>query len=492
MVNGAVGQTAPTARRAGAAPASSAFLRFAGGGRRIPSGFFGLSIEYTELPVYERSAALFAQIISLIRPRDSGPLTLRVGGKSADHALWEPPTSGPIKLPRGVFKINQTWLTDLGQLARLEDLRVILDLNLAVHSTTTETNFVAAAQEALPPHGLAGLEIGNEPDMYHYQPPLQRQHVLSTDPAIPLRWWRNYSPAAYRRDYTSYARSLKTVASGVTLGAPDIVSDEPPWLASTLRLGRLSPGFLAVHRYASSTCAPRSSTHYPTIPRLLSKDRSTHLAASLRGPVTVAHSHHLSLRLTEVNSVSCGGNPGVANSFATALWAPDALFDMIKDGVSGVNWHIRLKTLNAPFHFGRGGIEALPELYALALFTQMTHGPATLLGTTLTASPTLNLKAWAVRKGDTVSVLLINKGRHSARVAVPARSGARAAVVRRLLAPSVRAIGGVRFAGRRVGSDGRWHGRERTPLIHTTNGTYHVFVPGYSAALVTMLRGRAA
>ena len=44
----------------------------------------------------------------------------------------------------------------------------------------------------------------------------------------------------------------------------------------------------------------------------------------------------------------------MANSFATALWAPDVLFELLNAGVDGVNWHIRPSTLNAPFNLKPG------------------------------------------------------------------------------------------------------------------------------------------
>ena len=486
----AVDRSGPTAGAAASPPAQSATVSFAAGSRRIPRGFFGLAMEYNELPVYEKAGVLFGRVTSIIRPRDGGPMTLRVGGKSADHTLWEPdPLTAADKarqknLPRGVRAIGRTWLANLGQFVRRQDLRVLVDLNLAVHSTTMETDFATALQKAVPRGRLAGFEIGNEPDEYHFQPPLQRERVASTSRATPLGWWRNYSPGDYRRDYAGYARALKGRIGGIPLGAPDIVSDEPAWLSAVSGLGRLSPGFLAIHRYAGSTCWPKSSPLYPTIPRLLSEQVTAGLAASVSGAVAFAHSHGMALRLTEVNTVSCGNDAGVAGSFATALWTPDALFEMVKVGVDGVSWEVRPDNGNAPFHFLRDGIEALPELYGLAVFADMTRGSSTLINLTLNGSPGLHVKAWGVKSYNTVRVMLDNKGGRGANVALPARPGP--AIVRRLVAPSLRAHDGVRFAGQSIGHDGRWQGREVQGRVASAGGYYHVYVPAYSIALVTL------
>ena len=64
--------------------------------------------------------------------------------------------------------------------------------------------------------------------------------------------------------------------------------------------------------------------------------------------------------MTELNSVNCGGRPGVSNTFATALWAPDALFALLRAGVDGINLHVRANTINAPFALTSAGLSRRP------------------------------------------------------------------------------------------------------------------------------------
>jgi hypothetical protein len=488
---------APLATPASAArplPAKIAFTRV---GHRIPRGFFGLSLEYSELARYERNAALFERIIALIRPRDGGPMLLRVAGKSADHAIWVPPAANsssstplyPVPPPpsapqselpkaKGVFAINQTWLANLAALVRAEKLRVILDLNLAVHSPTLEANFAQAAERALPKGSLSALEIGNEPNEYHYQPPLQNERIASTSRDVPLKWWRNYTPADYRRDYLSYARVLKATLPGVPLGAPDVTN-------AVTGLGRFAPAFLAIHRYATSTCFSVNSPWYPSIRLLLNDQLTDGPAGSIPSAVAFARTYGMALRLTEVNSVSCGGHPGIANSFATALWAVNSLLQMIAAGVTSVSWHIRPQLLNAPFRISDGKLQAMPELYGLALFAQMTHGPDAVFAATVTGAKRLALAAWAVRRGHAENVLLINRGARPAEVSVPVYLGDGDAVVQRLTAPGVSASTGVRFAGMEIGANGTWQGEHVESRAGAVRHAYRIWLPGYSAALVT-------
>src|SRR5207248_3262145 len=186
---------------------------------------------------------------------------------------------------------------------------------------------------------------------------------------------------------------------------------------------------------------------------------SAGLARSVRNAVWLAHRAGLKFRLTEMNSVTCGGLRGVSDTFATALWAPDTLFELMRAGVDGVNVHLRANTINAPFALTRAGLVARPLMYGLLLFTRMLGQDARLVDVRTRAAPSLRLKAWAVRiKPRVLRLLLIDKGRRSASVMlrVPGRGPA---VVQRLLAPSVTARSGVTLAGQQLDRAGLWAGR---------------------------------
>jgi hypothetical protein len=479
----ASGAASPRSPQAAASSALPAQIGFGGGSRRIPSSFFGLSLEYKELRTYLKSGVLFRRMLSIVRPRDGSPMLVRIGGKSADHVWWDTKD----RPPQWVTTLGQRWLSRLSGLVTQADLKVMLDLNLAVHSPTMAARFAKAAVQALPRSSITGFEVGNEPDLYWRQPWLEKQRIATTSRDVPQRWAGNYSPLDYQRDYRSYARAVMRAAPGIPLGGPEIVSFKADWLTVLSGLGRLAPGFLSIHRYASSTCLPPSSPHYPTLPLMLSERSSAGLARTTESAVQFAHAIHAQLRLTEVNSISCGGNRGVANSFATALWAPDVLFELLNAGVDGVNWHIRPSILNAPFDLDNGKLVPLPELYGLAVFAQMTHGPARLVDTSVSAPSGLDLKAWTVRRGGTSNVLLINKGRRDAQVIVPILPGVRGpAIIRRLRAPRIGSITGVQLAGRRIGSDGLWHGDEKDQRVAPHGGSYSITVPAYSAAMVAL------
>jgi hypothetical protein len=460
-------------------------IRLTGQSNSIPRSFFGLSLEVNELPTYVQEGAVFDRALSLLRPASGDDLMLRVGGKSADDAYWKSPV---LNAPPWVFEIGDQWLGQLAALVARDRLRVTLDLNLATHSPLMAAGFARAASKALAPRGLAGLAVGNEPDLFGHQPGLDRERVDSTLRSTPLDWTRDYSPLSYRRDYVAYARALARAVPGIPLAGPESARSSPRWLGVFRGLGPLMPKSLSIHRYASSTCWAKDSPRYPRISLLLSERSTAGLAERLRRAIAYAHQAGMSFLVSELNSVSCGGNEGVADSFATALWAPDVLFELLREGVDGVNWHIRPRLLNAPFELLAGAIEPLPEFYGLALFAQMIGPEASRLGVHVSSAGGLHLKAWATRSRAQTNVLLINKGTRSASVALSSASPGGRALVQRLLAPSTSARDNVTLAGRAIGSDGRWHGRKVVASVPLRGGSYHVLVPGYSAALVQVAR----
>jgi hypothetical protein len=478
---GDLGRATAAASATQAAPTLPAQLTLSQNTQSIPRSFFGLSVEYNELADYEKDAAAFGQVLKLIRPQDGSRLELRIGGKSADRTFFVTKPTRPIPYGR---PIGERWLKRLSKLVHADRLRVMLDLNLAVHAPSVAATFAQAAVKTLPPTTLAGVEIGNEPDLYWRQPFLAKERLPQTLKSTSKHWTVNYSAADYRRDYEAYARALVKQVPRIPIGAPEIISGKPEWLSAVEGLGRENPSFLSIHRYASSNCFPTSSPFYPTIALLLNEDASIGFGNTILDAAEFAHARRQALRLTEVNSISCGGNPGVANTFATALWAPDALFELIRNGADSINWHIRPNALNAPFHPTRSGIQALPELYGLAVFADMTGVGAKIVSSDLKEPGGLHLKAWVVRVGSSLRVLLLNKGPRAARVTMHL-GPAGTAQVRRLQAPRVGASTGVTFGGQTIGSGGSWQGKLVQAPLSGNSGSYAVTVPGFSGALIS-------
>src|SRR5581483_2589667 len=113
-------------------------IGLSGHSQRIPSGFFGLSVEDSEVTKYESAGALFDRMISIMRPQDGSRMILRLGGRWSDGVYWKVPTT---QAPRYALALDQTWRDQLAKLARRDHLRLEFDLNMAMHSPEMAASF---------------------------------------------------------------------------------------------------------------------------------------------------------------------------------------------------------------------------------------------------------------------------------------------------------------------------------------------------------------
>jgi hypothetical protein len=454
----------------------------------VPRSYLGLSTEYWALPEWGPYMPLLERTLSLVRVASGGPLVLRVGGDSADHSFWDP---GAAPMPRWAFTLQPRWLDQARQLVRGLGIKLIFDLNLITDTPATASLWAQAAESRLPRDSIIAFEVGNEPDIYSRADwlAITAGSRFAGKPALGRSLPATLTAAHYVDDFREYAQALDQVAPHTILAGPALANPvrHQRWVSRLIAGAGRSLGMVTVHRYPYSGCAGRrGSSSYATIGRVLSAAASTGMANALRPEVDAAHDADLPLRLTELNSVNCGGRDGVSDSFATALWAPDALFALLRAGVDGVNLHVRADAINAPFAISAGGLDARPLLYGLIMFARALGPQARLVRVSAQHARSLNLGAWAVRVGrDTLHVMLIDKSRRSTRVSLrlPATGDG---TVQRLLAPSARSLGGVTLGGRSLTRDGRWQGSARVQTIAPRRGAYTVRVREQSAALISV------
>jgi hypothetical protein len=446
--------------------------------RSVPPSFLGISTEYWALPLWARHVALLDRVLSLVR--GPGPLVLRIGGDSADRTFWAPVR----ELPEWAFELTPAWLREVRTIIDTTGARVILDLNLVTATPAIAVRWARIAEAKLPRGSIIGFEIGNEPDIYSralWQTAIAGQGI---SPVLPPQ----ITPGSYIGAFAAYSHALATAAPGVPLLGPALAEPgvDEGWIARLLAAPHPGLSAVSVHRYPYSACAVRSDPTYPTIGRLLSEQATAGMARTLRGAVTAARRAGLPLRLTELNSVTCGGVRGVSNTFATALWAPDALFELRRAGVASIFIHVRAHAVNAAFSLGHHGLTAHPLLYGLVLFHRMLGVDPQLATLRLHARRLLHLKAWAVRsRPDILRVLVIDKGRRGTTVGLTLPTQG-PGTVQRLLAPSIGSSDGETLAGQHLGPDGRWRGRLTFTTITPGPHGYILTLPRYSAALLTL------
>jgi hypothetical protein len=462
-------------------------------GAKVPAGFLGLSFEFQAVRTYTGSdpRAVNPVLVQLIRNLTPGQApVLRIGGDSTDVSYV--PGRGVHPPPYVDYRLTPSWLATTSALQRQLGARMILGLNLAANQPALASTEARADIAAFGPRAVDALEIGNEPNVYSK---VTVEHTVFGLPVSARP--KSFGYRAFHRQFDAIAAAAPkltlagpALAIGPTPSSGSWVNQMPTFLRGDRRIATMT-----VHRYPLRNCyVPPSSPQYPSIAHLLSAYATTGLAGSLRRWIRIAHGAHRTVRVDELNSVACRGKPGVSDTFASALWATDALFSLVRAGLDGVDMHTLPNAAYELFAFshtgGRWRGEVRPVYYGLQLFAEAAPAGSRLLSLGRHGTDA-GLSTWATRAPDgRVRVVLINKNTASDRkvtIAVPAGTGT-GATVERMLAPSAGARHGVTLGGRSYGpstATGHLASPEVTRLA-TGRGRVTVSVPRASAALVTL------
>jgi hypothetical protein len=382
------------------------------------------------------------------------------------------------------MKITLTprWLAIVRRLAQTLDPRLILGVNLESDSRAVAGAEARAFVTGIGRRYIYALEPGNEPELY----PIFTYYLASDRTTVYGRP-RDYDIAALSRDFTRIERVLPAPVAGPTIGAPEWFAQLGAFLSDGPRVN-----LITLHRYPLQLCftSPRHE-NYPTIAHLLDNESSFGRADSVIPEVALAHARGLQLRVDEMNTISCGYAPRVGYSFATALWAINALFAMAQVGVDGVNIHSFPKSSCSLFTFthtnGSWRARVEPEYYGLLMFSQAAPPGSQILR--LSGPATSALHAWATRATDgRIRVVLINDDpTQSHTIAIRVTGTAGTATLERLEAPSLTANRGVTLGAATFGAStttGRLS--PTTTPVQPTHGGYVVAVRPATATLLTL------
>ena len=451
-------------------------------GRPIPPGFLGLSTEYRGVEWYagRDPQTLDPVFLRLVRNLTPGQRpVLRIGGDSTDWTWW--PVRHMRRPPGVKYTLTKGWLRVTRAVAAALDARLILGINLAADSRRVAGVEARALLRGIGRRWIEALELGNEPELYGAYGWYQ-----TADGRVVVARPHDWTFESYLRDFSRIARSLPP---GTIAG---------PAAGSSLWTRRLSlfvaaqprVAMLTIHRYALRSCGPFGDS---TVSELLSNAAVKGLAQAVVRDTQLAHAHGIGLRSDEINSIACGGQPGVSDSFGAALWALDTLFEMARVGIDGVNFHTEPGSFNELFSVtaAPGGWEAYvhPEYYGLIMFVQAASPGARLLR--LLGAVRTGVDIWATRAPDgQLHVVLINKRLERPRV-IRLRIGwaAGSATVETLRAPSAYATTGVTLGGRSFGTEtttGVLPGTSTPTILTPAAHTYTVYLPAASASLLTL------
>ncbi|MGO9487612.1 MAG: hypothetical protein ACLQBB_01130 [Solirubrobacteraceae bacterium] len=464
---------APAARPAphqAAVPVTVAIDRQAPG-HPVPARFLGLSFE----------AAALGQIVGLagrgdlVRMlRSLGPGMLRFGGITADqNVAW---TDAATPRPAWATSvIGPAQMRQLGVLARRSGWQVLLTVGLAHYEPEAAAREVAAAHAALGPY-LAAVEIGNEPDSYG-------RHGFRELPWL---------VQGYEEQVSAYREAIGALTPGVPIAGPDSSGSGlfPEW--GYAEAVSQTPALLTGHHYPLG-CSQMPS---PSIEALLSPATRGREARSLATYLSISQAYDIPLRVDEAGSVSCGGVPGISNTFASALWATAYITQAMAAGVAGINLQGNPTNCEGytplcaptPSALAAGALRAQPAWYGL-LLTRSLIGERP-VPTTIGAARVPNLVATAFSgPGGLLKLVLVDDeppGSSPLALRVQVGAGEGAASVQRLAAPSLQATGGLLLAGRSVAPDGIWSAPPRARTAAVRAGLLDLRLAPSTASLVTI------
>lgn len=440
-------------------------------GRPVPARFLGLSFEAAalrQLGGYSRYGNLVALLRSL------GPGIIRFGGITSDEDVgWTDASTPPP--PWASSTIDPADLRAVALLARRSGWRVLLTVGLAHYEPRAAAREVAAAHAALGSY-LAAVEIGNEPEAY-------ANHGYRPAPWLPQE---------YEEQVSDYREAIEALTPGVPIAGPDSTGS-----GSFLEWGYAEalaqqPVLLTGHHYPLG-CA---QTPPPSIESLLSPATRGRELRSLETYLDVSRTDRIPLRIDEAGSVSCGGVPGISDTFAAALWATGYITQVMSEGAAGINLE------GNPTNCGGytpmcaasaadaavGRLRAQPAYYAMLLTRSLIgYEP---LPTTISSEGSPNLQAVAfLGPHRTLKILLSDdEAPGSEPLAVRAHVGAGLGPARllELTGAGQAATTGVLLDGRAVPASGVWREPADPPQVAIHGGYLSLSVDPSSAVLVSV------
>ena len=354
------------------------------------------------------------------------PITFRVGGNSGDTSLYNPHETLPLpKLPGPEWQYNITDvdLSVLREAMQQTRSQLIVGLNMRLSNNySLATDLVRAVAQRIGLDLVFAFEVGNEMDFYMntYKP-------------------HNWTIHDYVTEANRYAAAIATALQAINETKPvhyqagAVATDAWTAQLASVILANASDQFLAATVSASTHHYPTTACNHNqvTAQQLLSDDyaqREARYIDELGLVAQIARVGGVGLVVGEGNTASCYGANGVSNSYASALWTLDALFNSVAVGVAG--WSFTVGGLyhnNSPYNVPVNDsawqfldcsdddrVVVEPMYYAFRMFNLATANYAALLNARVHTTDPL-IKVWPVRTASTglTSVVVLHKNPNS-------------------------------------------------------------------------------
>jgi uncharacterized protein (TIGR03437 family) len=436
-------------------------------GIAIPSGFIGLSFEASSLTSatgFPAENAVFQRMVSQL-----GPGVARFGGNSVDKLTgW---MRGPRTSSTSSSVITSSDVDRASAFARAVGWHVLFSLGLGNGNPTTDADEAAYVYQT-DADVLSGLEIGNEPDLFHSN---------GLRPAT-------YTVTDYIAEWKTYANAIQATTPSAVLTASAAAGSITTWTSTVAQQLGSRIALLTQHLYPlAPSSVSTTASNAASIAHILGSTARTTEDTDGSQVLEIAQGQKLPWRMSETNSCYNGGELGVSNVFASALWGVDYMFTLAGRASTGVNFHGGGSGNYTPIAVSGSTVTARPLYYALLMFRAAARGR--LVPLTLAANG-VNLTAYGALDDDgTLRVMVINKDTAQNAAVTITPGPYTTALAMRLAAPAVDSTTGITMGGEAVQTDGSWLPAqlESASLLH---GAYSTTVPMTSALLVSFGNGK--
>ena len=389
----------------------------------------GMSMEWSGANVLLRSPGFVQMLSNLADADSSGAGPLRIGGNSADTTWWDPNGTKPFDTSCAASYSGQVCVKyavgpsdiDLHCAAAASvNSSVVYDVSMMQNATAAWAveevrGIVAAATAAVKSDRIEAFEVGNEPDLF-------LENGIRSPESRPEDWVKEqlgiYLPAIGRELHRSgLGAAGRDGAPAKWLQAGTFCCKKLFYAAlpERMRALRASGALKSWSQHAYGLSQPKGGPG-PPLAELLGEGAMASRIGEFVAPVARAAAEtRVPFVVGETNSINMGGERGVSDTAASALWASDWIARLVALGAQRINFH---GSQNAPYSWingwrdGTTGKEPVvtPLYYAMLVMARTLRGGAVPVGVTnrsrvTNASSAVVSHAWVLQDGRRVAIV---------------------------------------------------------------------------------------
>jgi len=393
--------------------------------------------------------------IEQIRARTgSNSVRIRVGGNSADDSVYVPTQTSPMIVltdpsassdaqPANygpeLWKVMQNVSQAAGGVSYL--------IGMSLNDSSGNDALIAGDAKSTLGNNLDAMLWGNEPDLY-------AEHDERPGP--------NYTVQDYIGEFSTVRDHLENTSAG-NLGTGGHNAAGPTiccaWdLATLLEQGFLSTfddilKYVTLQHYPQDNC---QGTHAFGLSYYLQHSNAVALASWQKPSIDIIVSNTSAtapkMLMSEFNSASCGGIPGISDTFGAAMWAADYVLQLGSVGFVAAFIHTREQGISynlvtpPTIDLINGQWVTNPPFYALITVAEILQSDNGVIVADLniagsTTNPNAGVAGYAIYDSSNSSVIrtvLFNFGNSSTTFTLPSNSASTASstTVKYLSAPS--------------------------------------------------------